>query len=193
MPKLLIATNNPGKLKEIGEILKNIPYRMITLKEAGITEDIPETGKTFEENAVQKARYASEKTQLLTLAEDSGLEIDYLKGRPGARSARYVSGSDEDRVNQVLRELNEVPIEKREAKFVAVVALYNPVTKSVKTWRGESLGRITEKAVGSGGFGYDPVFYNFDLGKTNAEATPSEKNRVSHRSRALQQARICLK
>ena len=193
MPKLLIATNNPGKLKEIGEILKNIPYRMITLKEAGITEDIPETGKTFEENAVQKARYASGKTQLLTLAEDSGLEIDYLKGRPGARSARYVSGSDEDRVNQVLRELNEVPIEKRGAKFVAVVALFDPKTKSIKTFRGESLGRITGKAVGSGGFGYDPVFYNFDLGKTNAEATPEEKNKVSHRSRALQQARIFLK
>ena len=189
MPKLLIATNNQGKLKEIGEILKNIPYRMITLKEAGITEDIPETGKTFEENAVQKARYASEKTQLLTLAEDSGLEIDYLKGRPGARSARYVSGSDEDRVNQVLRELNEVPIEKRGAKFVAVVALFDPKTKVIKTFRGESLGRITEMAVGKGGFGYDPIFYNFDLGKTNAQASSSEKNNVSHRARALIKAK----
>ena len=193
MRKLLIATNNSGKFNEIRAILNNIPYKLVSLLKAGITEEIPETGRTFEENAVQKARYVGEKTGLLTLADDSGLEVDYLDGRPGVRSARYVSGSDEDRVNQVLRELNEVPIEKRGAKFVAVVALFDPKTKSIKTFRGESLGRITGKAVGSGGFGYDPVFYNFDLGKTNAEATPEEKNKVSHRSRALQQARIFLK
>ena len=193
MRKLLIATNNSGKFNEIRAILNNIPYKLVSLLKAGITEEIPETGRTFEENAVQKARYVGEKTGLLTLADDSGLEVDYLDGRPGVRSARYVSGSDEDRVNQVLRELKEVPIEKRGAKFVAVVALFDPKTKSIKTFRGESLGRITGKAVGSGGFGYDPVFYNFDLGKTNAEATPEEKNKVSHRSRALQQARIFLK
>src|SRR3989338_3101065 len=193
MPKFLIATYNPGKLKEIQTILKSIPFRIISLAEVGVIEEIPETGETFEENAVQKARFIGEKTGFLTLADDSGLEVDYLDGRPGVRSARYISGSDEDRVNQVLRELNEVPLENRGAKFVAVVALYNPVTKSVKTWRGESLGRITEKAVGRGGFGYDPGFYNFDLGKTNAEATPEEKNKVSHRSKALQQTRIFLK
>ena len=193
MPKFLIATYNPGKLKEIQTILKSIPFRIISLAEVGVIEEIPETGETFEENAVQKARFIGEKTGFLTLADDSGLEVDYLDGRPGVRSARYISGSDEDRVNQVLRELNEVPLENRGAKFVAVVALYNPVTKSVKTWRGESLGRITEKPVGIGGFGYDPIFYNFDLGKTNAEAAGDEKNNVSHRSRALQQARIFLK
>ena len=189
MRKLLIATNNSGKFNEIRAILNNIPYKLVSLLKAGITEEIPETGRTFEENAVQKARYVGEKTGLLTLADDSGLEVDYLDGRPGVRSARYVSGSDEDRVNQVLRELKEVPIEKRGAKFVAVVALFDPKTKEMKTFRGESLGRITEMAVGKGGFGYDPIFYNFDLGKTNAQASSSEKNNVSHRARALIKAK----
>ena len=192
MPKLLIATKNKGKLIEIQNLLENIPHQLVDLGDAGITDDIPETGATFEENAVQKARFAGLKSGLLTLADDSGLEIEYLEGRPGVKSARYVPGTDNDRVNQVLKELKGVPTEKRNAKFVAVVALFDPRDNSVKTWRGESLGTIADVPRGSRGFGYDPIFYNFDIRKTNAQATAREKNQVSHRARALRQARIFL-
>ncbi|KKS96123.1 MAG: RdgB/HAM1 family non-canonical purine NTP pyrophosphatase, dITP/XTP pyrophosphatase [Candidatus Gottesmanbacteria bacterium GW2011_GWA2_43_14] len=192
MPKLLIATKNKGKLIEIQNLLENIPHQLVDLGDAGITDDIPETGATFEENAIQKARFAGLKSGLLTLADDSGLEIEYLEGRPGVKSARYVPGTDNDRVNQVLKELKGVPTEKRNAKFVAVVALFDPRDNSVKTWRGESLGTIADVPRGSRGFGYDPIFYNFDIRKTNAQATAREKNQVSHRARALRQARIFL-
>ena len=192
MPKLLIATKNKGKLIEIQNLLENIPHQLVDLGDAGITDDIPETGATFEENAIQKARFAGLKSGLLTLADDSGLEIEYLEGRPGVKSARYVPGTDNDRVNQVLKELKGVPTEKRNAKFVAVVALFDPRDNSVKTWRGESLGTIADAPAGSRGFGYDPIFYNFDIRKTNAQATAREKNQVSHRARALRQARIFL-
>src|SRR3989338_886028 len=159
MRELLIATSNKGKIREIKEILAGIPYDIKTLADIDIKEDIPETGKSFEENAILKAKYAGGKSGLLTLAEDSGLEVDALAGKPGIYSARYVEGTDEDRINKILGELKEFPKEKRTARFKAVVAVY------------------------------DPIFYNQDLNKTNAEMTLEEKNKVSHRFRAISQAK----
>lgn len=185
MPKLLIASRNTGKFKEIRAILKNIPYEIISLDDLGITSEIPENGKSFRENAEIKAKFAGQKSGLLTLAEDSGLEIDVLNGRPGIYSARYIPGSDTDRLNKVLEDLKGVAKNKRTARFVCAAALFDPLSGKTIFFEGESKGLITEKPQGAGGFGYDPIFYNFDLKKTNATATPAEKNRVSHRARAL--------
>lgn len=204
MKKLLIASNNPGKIREIKEILKGIPFEIKSLKDVDFKDDILETGKTFEENAVSKAETVGEKTGLITLADDSGLEVDALSGQPGIHSARYVQGSDKDRVNKLLGELKGIPKEKRTARFRAVVALYVPLSASnsimsslrkqgsrreeisrILTFEGISQGYITDKPIGKNGFGYDPVFFNLDLGKTNGEASPAEKNHVSHRARAL--------
>lgn len=182
---LLIASANKNKLKEIYNILKNIPFKKRSLDEIKFRGHIEETGSTFRENALLKAETVGRKTGLLTLAEDSGLEIDYLTGRPGIRSARYSPGTDRDRLNKVLEELNGVPEEKRSARFVCVAALFDPQKKRTYFFAGESRGYITEKPQGKRGFGYDPIFYNLDLKKTNAQATFREKNRVSHRARAL--------
>jgi len=210
MKQLFIATRNPGKIREIKEILSDIPFELETLEDVNITEEIPEDGKSFEENAILKAKFVGEKTKVLTLAEDSGLEVDALGGRPGILSARYAKGSDLDRIHKLLKELKGVPKEKRTARYKAVVVLYitknmsyprkrgsiplkdwipdqvgNDNSARIVTFEGESEGYITEKPIGTNGFGYDPIFNNFDLGKTNGEATLEEKNEVSHRARAL--------
>lgn len=192
MKDLLIATTNPGKIKEIKEILKDIPYQLKSLEDLGVDIDMEETGKTFVENAILKAKTVGEKTGFLTLAEDSGLEVDSLDGRPGVYSARYTEGSDSDRINKLLKELAGVPKEKRTARFKAVIALYNPTSKKTYTFDGISEGYITEKPRGENGFGYDPIFFNFDLGKTNGEVTEEEKNKVSHRARALEKCKAVL-
>ena len=189
MRELLIATSNKGKIREIKEILAGIPYDIKTLADIDIKEDIPETGKSFEENAILKAKYAGGKSGLLTLAEDSGLEVDALAGKPGIYSARYVEGTDEDRINKILGELKEFPKEKRTARFKAVVAVYDPLGNKAQIFRGVSEGYITDIPSGDYGFGYDPIFYNQDLNKTNAEMTLEEKNKVSHRFRAISQAK----
>lgn len=182
---LLLATRNPGKIREIKEIFKGVPFELRTLDDIGFKEEIQETGKSFAENAILKAKTIGEKTKMLVLTEDSGLEVDALAGKPGIYSARYTRGSDSDRINKVLIELKEVPKEKRTAKFRAVVAIYDQEKKKIQTFDGVSEGYIVEKPVGTNGFGYDPIFFNLDLGKTNGEATLEEKNRVSHRARAI--------
>ena len=182
---LLIATTNKGKIVEINQILKNTPFVLKSLAEVGFNQEIEETGKTFAENARIKATTAGKKTGLLTLAEDSGIEIDALEGAPGIYSARYAPGSDSDRVNKVLKDLIDIPKEKRTARFVCVAALFDPEKNTVRFFEGESWGMITEKPIGVNGFGYDPIFYNPDLEKTNGEASLEEKNKVSHRARAL--------
>ncbi len=210
MKVLLIASRNPGKIREIKEILKYIPLKVKSLIDLGIDIDVEETGKSFEENATLKAKTVGEKTKLLTLGEDSGLEVDALGGRPGVFSARYAKDSDLDRINKLLKELKDIPKEKRMARFRAVVALYIPAAMSsprkrgsgkildqvendnsyrIVTFEGESRGYITEKPIGKNGFGYDPIFYNLDLGKTNGQASLEEKNRVSHRARAINKAK----
>lgn len=191
--QILIATYNPGKLREIKAILKGIPYQLITLEDIQFDEEIPESGRSFKENAILKARIIGQRTHLVTLAEDSGLEVDVLDGRPGIYSARYAKGTDLDRINKLLEELKAIPKEKRKARFRSVVAIYDPTKEEVKTFQGASDGYITDKPVGNNGFGYDPIFFNLDLGKTNGQATAEEKNRVSHRARALKRARNILR
>jgi len=185
MTKLLIATRNKGKVKEIKDILSDLPFEIVSLDDVGFEGDVEETGNTFQENATIKAETVGKRTKLLTLSDDSGLEVDALEGRPGVQSARYIEGSDSDRVYKVLEELKNIPVEERTARFVAVVAVYNPLEGKTYTFEGESHGRIIDAPRGSNGFGYDPIFFNFDLGKTNGEATNEEKNSVSHRARAL--------
>lgn len=183
---LLIVSNNPGKIKEIKELLRGIPFEIKSLMDIGLNIVVSETGKSFQENAILKAKTVGEKTGLLTLGEDSGLEVDALDGKPGIMSARYCEGTDLDRIDKLLKELIGVPKEKRAARYKAVVAVYIPDTGEVRTFDGVCEGLITEKPIGKNGFGYDPVFFCLDIGKTNGEATSEEKNRVSHRARALE-------
>lgn len=189
MKKLLVATRNKGKLREIKSILSDLPIDIVDLDDVGFVGEVEETGRTFLENATLKAETVGKKTGFLALADDSGLEVDALDGNPGVRSARYIEGSDTDRLYKVLDELQGVAEDKRDAQFVAIVAIYNPASDKTDMFEGVSSGRITDKPLGSNGFGYDPIFYNFDLGKTNGEATDEEKNHVSHRARALEKAR----
>lgn len=189
MDTILIASRNKGKIREMREILHGVPYHFITLDELKFKQEILETGKTFEENAILKAKTVGEKTKILTLAEDSGLEVDALNGKPGIYSARYIEGTDKDRYKKVLEELKDVPKERRTARFKAIVALFYPKTKKIDIFEGVSEGYIAEGPKGTNGFGYDPIFYNLDLRKTNGEAYLEEKNRVSHRARALQKLR----
>lgn len=183
--KLLIATTNTHKLREIKELIKDLSLKIVSLKDMNLYGQAEETGKTFEENAILKAGYWGEKTGLLTLAEDSGLEVDALDGKPGVYSARYIRGSDSDRMNQILKEMEDVPYNKRTAQYCEAIALYDPVTEEIKTFEGISSGKITREPKGDNGFGYDPVFYSFDLKKTFAEATMEEKNKISHRGKAF--------
>ncbi|MBI2617302.1 RdgB/HAM1 family non-canonical purine NTP pyrophosphatase [Candidatus Gottesmanbacteria bacterium] len=188
MKTLLLATKNPGKISEMMEILKDVPFRIQALRDFSFNEDIEEKGMTFEENATLKAMKVGEKFSVLTLADDSGLEIDALNGRPGVFSARYTDGSDEDRVKKVLIELKGIPKDQRTARFIAVVALFNPVSRELEKFKGVNEGYITDKPKGANGFGYDPIFFNPIFGKTNAQVTLGEKNRVSHRSIALRKS-----
>jgi len=141
---------------------------------------------------VLKATTFGKKAGLLTLAEDTGLEVDALGGRPGVYTARYAPGTDEDRYRKLLNELKDVPEEKRTARFRTVVAIYNPKDDTTKICEGIYEGRIAVELKGSNGFGYDPIFYNVELGKTNAEMTREEKNKVSHRGKALRKAKDIL-
>lgn len=186
MRKLLIATANAGKIREIKAILKNVPFQIVGLEDVGYDQKIDETGTTFEENARAKAETIGKKLKMLTLAEDSGLMVDVLGGRPGIYSARYGEGNDMDRVDKLLKELDGVPKEKRTARFKSVVAIFEPSTGKTSVFEGVTAdGYITNEPKGNHGFGYDPVFYNPELGKTQAEAILEEKNKVSHRARAL--------
>lgn len=185
MHKLLIASKNLGKIKEIKEILVGIPFEIKSLIDMGFTDEIEEIGKSFEENASIKATTIGEKTGLLTLADDSGLEVDVLSARPGVYSARYAEGSDLDRINKLLKELDGIPENKRTARFKSVVVIYDPTDKKTSIFEGECGGRIIEQPRGNNGFGYDPIFYSFDINKTFGEGNDEEKNKISHRARAL--------
>ena len=186
MDKLIFATGNAGKMKEIREILGRPGLTILSQKEAGITSDAEENGTTFEANALIKARAVAAQTDALVLADDSGLEIDYLNGEPGVYSARYGhKNSDAERIEYLLSNLKDVPAEQRTAKFVCVITCLWPDGRKIVA-RGECPGEILFAPQGTGGFGYDPVFFLPELGKTYAELTPAEKNAISHRARALQ-------
>jgi len=186
--KLLLATNNRAKVREYKSLLLNLPYELVTLAKQGITVVVDEVGESLEENARLKATVSAEKSQLLTLADDSGLEVDALGGEPGRLSARYAgeNASDRERVNYLLARLNGVPWEKRTARFRCVIALATPEGK-VEFCFGECPGFITFAPKGKHGFGYDPVFYLPELDKTMAELLPALKNQVSHRGQAAKQ------
>lgn len=185
MTTLLVASNNQGKIKEIRNLLAGLPVTLATLNDVGLGDfEVIESGETFVQNANLKAKGYGEKSNLLTLADDSGLAIDALMGRPGVYSARYAP-TDEERIQKVLKELINIPENKRTARFVAAICLYDPQNKQSQIITGSVEGFITNKPTGKSGFGYDPIFYSPELGKTFGEATESEKNRISHRGRAL--------
>lgn len=189
MRKLLVASNNPGKLKEYADLLDRLPVTLTSPVQEGLSLAVDESGATFAENAILKARAYAEASGLLTLADDSGLEVDALDGAPGVRSARYAGegASDEDRYRLLLRNLAGVPQGKRTARFRCVVAVATPQGK-VHTAEGRCEGIIGFEPRGTHGFGYDPVFYLPDRGQTMAELPPTVKNRISHRGRAVQAA-----
>jgi XTP/dITP diphosphohydrolase len=190
MRKILLATTNKGKAREFQALLAGIPCEMVTLSERCITTEVAETGNTYEENARLKAVTLAKESGMLTLADDSGLEVNALGGEPGVRSARYAGkiASDADRNNFLLAKLKGLPETKRTARFVCVIAIATPDGK-VTTCKGECRGLITTAPRGAHGHGYDPVFYVPEQGKTMAELTMEEKNRVSHRARAAAKAR----
>lgn len=189
MQKLLIATHNQGKLREYVALLADLPLTVTSLQQEGVTTDVDETGQTFIENAVLKATAYAQMTGLLTWADDSGLEIDPLDGRPGVYSARYGGAglTDQQRYQQVLSELQPLP-KPWPARFRCVVALAFPDGR-VETVDDHVEGLITENARGDHGFGYDPVFFLPAFGCTMAELTPTQKNAISHRGKAARQAR----
>lgn len=185
--KLLIATNNAGKVRELGEALRGLDVEVVRLADLGdeAPEAPEETGATFEENALLKARYYYERTGLASVADDSGLEVDALGGRPGVYSARYggPDATDGDRVERLLGELSNYPSEKRLARFVCVIAYVGEGVE--RTFTGECAGYIADHASGDGGFGYDPLFVPTGDTRTFAEMAPYEKAAVSHRGRAV--------
>lgn len=184
--KIIFATGNKGKVNEIRAILKDVDAEVVTMKEAGIDIEIDENGSTFEENAVIKAKAIMEASGCLTLADDSGLEVDYLNKEPGIHSARYMGhDTSYDIKNQsIIDKLCGVPDEKRTARFVCAIAAAFP-DGSVETVRATMEGRIGYEIAGENGFGYDPIFYLPEKGCTSAEITSEEKNAISHRGKAL--------
>ncbi len=181
--KILAATNNAHKLREFSQILSPLGFEVISIKEMGIDIDPEENGKTFEENALIKAKAFSKEAGIPVIADDSGLEVIALNLEPGVYSARYAPGSDSDRVNKLLENMKNIT--DRTARFVSAVVIAYPDGKTI-TARGECYGTITESPKGENGFGYDPVFYVKEFDKTFAELTADEKNQLSHRGKALE-------
>jgi XTP/dITP diphosphohydrolase len=186
MKDFLIATKNKGKLEEYIEILSELPINIISYKDVGDELEIEETGETFEENAMLKAKTAFKEFKCPVIADDSGLAVDCLNGRPGVYSARYAgeNSTSGEKNEKLLKELENVPDEKRTARFICAIAVvYDENT--CFTVRGEVEGIIPDCPKGKNGFGYDPVFYIPELNKTMAQLSSKQKNRISHRGKAL--------
>ena len=192
--RLLIATRNPGKLRELTSLLCDIPFTLVSLTEANVDEDVQETGSTLEENAALKATTYARLSGLPTLADDSGLEVEPLGGEPGPLSSRYAGegATDAQRIAFLHHKLQNIPEEAWEARFRCVIAVAWPSQRPV-LYNGECYGKIVREARGSSGFGYDPIFFLPEPGKTMAELSPQEKNRVSHRSIAARKAAAALR
>lgn len=184
-PKLLVATGNPGKLREFAGMLEGVSFDLVSLADVGIGDEVQETGATFEENAALKATGYAAMSGMLTLADDSGLEVQALGGEPGVQSARYAGegASDAQRIALLLRNLENVPEIERQARFRCVIALTRP-GEVPKLFHGECRGLIARSPRGGLGFGYDPVFLLPEFGRTMAELDVQEKARVSHRGMA---------
>jgi XTP/dITP diphosphohydrolase len=189
--QLLVASTNSGKFAEVQAYLKHLPLEILSLKSLERFPAVDEDGATFEENALKKARVLAEFTGLLTLADDSGLEVDALNGAPGIYSARYsgAEGNDDKNNEKLLHELRHVPEEKRTARFVCALALCDPRYGGLKAWtvRVSCEGRIASGLRGASGFGYDPLFFYPPFGKTFGEIDRETKATVSHRGKALRE------
>lgn len=186
--KVVLASKNKHKLEEISQITRQFGMELVLESDLGVDIDVEETGSTFEENSFLKAEAVMKATGLPALADDSGIAVDALNGEPGIYSARY--GFDESlddwgRLQLLLKNTEQVPDERRQAKFVCVITLVTPQQEIIQA-RGEVHGMLLRTPAGQGGFGYDPIFYYPPLGKSLAELTPEEKNQVSHRANALQ-------
>ena len=193
--KLLIATHNQGKVREYRDLLNGLPFELLSLDDLGITEDVAETGATFRENAWLKAHAYSRLGQMLTLSDDSGLEVDALGGAPGVHSARYggdACQSDEDRVKLLLSNLAGTPWQQRTARFRCFIAICEPGGAEASVV-GSVAGMIQYEPKGTDGFGYDPVFYLPSFGLTLAELAMAEKNRISHRADATHRSVAALR
>lgn len=185
--KLVLASKNPHKLAEISKITEKFGFELVLQSELGVDIDVEENGTTFEENSLIKAKAVMEATGLPALADDSGIAVEALNGEPGIYSARYgfdPSLDDWGRLLLLLKNMEQVPEGSRQAKFVCVITMVTPDGQMIQA-RGEAHGELLRQAVGTGGFGYDPIFYYPPLGKTFAELSPDEKNQVSHRAEAL--------
>lgn len=191
--KMIFATGNEGKMREIRAILADVGAQILSMKEAGLRLDIVEDGESFAENAAIKARAVADALaaegrfqDCVVLADDSGLEIDCLNGEPGIHSARYLGEETpfDVKSRDLLKRMEQVPDERRDARFVCAITAVFPDGETVTT-RGTVEGRIGHALKGDNGFGYDPIFYLPEYGRTAAELTDEEKNRISHRSRAL--------
>jgi len=194
LPKLLVATRNRGKGEEYRRLLRRLPFQLTTLTDEAIDLEVPETGATMEENVTLKATAHARASGLLTLADDSGLEVKALGGEPGVRSARYAgeNATDRQRVDYLLGRMAGVPWEKRGARFRCVIGIATPQGR-VELVQGQCRGIMAFEARGEHGFGYDPVFYIPRLGRTMSELSLEEKNKVSHRARAARKARAVLR
>ena len=199
MKKIILASNNLKKIKEIKEILKGLPYEVYSLKDMNIDIEVEEDGLTFEENAKKKAKEIheyllnKEKSDFIVLSDDSGLEVDCLNGAPGVYSARYAGehGNDYNNNIKLLEDMKDFKGNDRSARFVCVIAVVFE-DGNVKTVRGEVQGRIIEELKTEGGFGYDPLFFYNGFNKTFGEATSEEKNAISHRGNALKKLKEVL-
>jgi XTP/dITP diphosphohydrolase len=187
MEEVIIATKNKGKAKEFERIFAAKGLQVKTLLDFPDIEEVEETGSTFEENAILKAESIANQFGKMVIADDSGLEVDALEGRPGVYSARYAGSekNDEANIDKVLEELAELPGSERSARFRCVLAVARPGAPTL-TFAGSCEGRILEERRGSHGFGYDPIFFASEKGKSMAELLPEEKNRISHRAKAME-------
>ena len=194
MRELLLATTNYHKLEEYRAIFSDLPFHLLSLHDIHLDLDVEETGTTFAENAELKALTYARASGMLTLADDSGLEIDALGGAPGIHSARFAGKetSYEERFRLLLEQLKDLPMQQRTARFRCAIALAEP-SGYYQTVEGTLEGLIADAPVGRYGFGYDPIFFIPDFGKTSAELTPEQKNRISHRGQAAQLAAALLK
>lgn len=193
MEEVIIATKNPGKAREFAQMFEPLGYQIRTLLDFPELEEVEETGATFEENAVLKAETISNALNKVVIADDSGLEVNALNGRPGVFSARFAGEekNDEANIDKLLNEMKNVPDNKRQARFYCVLAVASPSQKTT-TVSGECKGMILHSKRGSNGFGYDPVFWIAEKGKSMAELTPGEKGQISHRAMALKKLEASL-
>lgn len=188
MERIIVATKNKGKISEIKKVLSGLPFDVISMNEAGIDIDVVEDGKTFEENSLKKALEICKVTKSMVMADDSGLEVDFLDGAPGIYSARFAGpeASDSDKNEKLLDLLKDVPFEQRTARFVCAIAVAFPDGRHFVV-RGTCEGFIDFECKGNNGFGYDPLFFIQQYDRTMAEIDADVKNEISHRAKALAQ------